>query len=107
MEAKFYGLEGQQITMEEWGELTSSERKIVAQTKLPGGCFVSTVLTGFDYSFGSGPPIIFETMVFASDDNFTDLDMDRYSTKEEAEAGHERMVTKWTGWTPGDEFPED
>jgi hypothetical protein len=36
-----------------------------------------------------GPPLIFETMVFGGS---KDGEMDRYSTKEEAEKGHEAMV---------------
>lgn len=110
MDMRYYNMDGEQITMKEFGALMEdTSGRIVNQTDLPGGAWVSTVLLGMDHSFGrpSIRPIIFETMVFASKDDMTDLDMDRYSTKEEAAAGHDRMVTKWTGWTPGDEHPAD
>jgi len=52
---------------------------------------VSTVWLGVNYSFGEGPPIIFETMVFGSGDG--DQYMQRYSTEEQARAGHAETVT--------------
>jgi hypothetical protein len=104
---KFYGMDGQPISLEEWGRLAGSEKKVVSSTELPGGVWVSTVLLGMDHRFGGvGPPIIFETMVFESRDNLGELDCDRYCTREEAELGHEAMVTKWTGWIPCDPYPE-
>ena len=44
---------------------------------------------------GDGPPLIFETMVFQAE-GFDEQDMERYSTLEDAIAGHKRMVKKWT-----------
>lgn len=52
------------------------------------GVLVSTVYLGLDHSFGEGPPLIYETMVFGGDHNG---DMDRYTTYEEALEGHKRM----------------
>ena len=51
---------------------------------------VSTIFLGLDHSFGDGPPVLFETMVFGD----TDLDYNqvRYSTYDEAEAGHKALV---------------
>jgi hypothetical protein len=67
----------------------------VASTKLPDGKRVSTLWVGLDGSFGRGPPLIFETMVFRSENSFGDeLDRVRYSTEEEALEGHERLVKK-------------
>jgi hypothetical protein len=34
-------------------------------------------------------------MVFPSQESMQELDMDRYSTWEEAESGHKKMVRKW------------
>lgn len=48
---------------------------------------VSTVWMGVDHSFDDGPPLIFETMVFAEGSS-TDLDCRRYPTLALAEAGH-------------------
>jgi hypothetical protein len=51
---------------------------------------VSTVFMGLNHRFsGDGPPLIFETLVFGGDH---DGAMDRYSTWEEAEAGHAAML---------------
>ena len=49
---------------------------------------VSTVFISLDHSFGDGPPLLFETLVFGGP---LDDECERYSTKAEAEEGH----TKW------------
>lgn len=50
---------------------------------------ISTVFLGLDHSFGEGPPLLFETMVFGG---ALDGEQGRYTTWEEAEAGHRKMV---------------
>jgi hypothetical protein len=73
----------------EWGrfyEEVSNRR--VAETKR-GDVRVSTVFLGLDHSFGDGPPLIFETMIFGGEH---DEWIDRCSTYDEAEAMHERAV---------------
>jgi len=65
--------------------------RIVEQTKL-GTIKVSTVFVGWDRSFGDGPPLLYETMVFGSDDNREEMEC--YSTRKEAEAGHRQMVER-------------
>lgn len=52
---------------------------------------ISTVFLGIDHSFGhSGPPLVFETAAFTQDE---DVEVeDRYSTWDEAVAGHERTM---------------
>jgi len=56
-----------------------------------GDMRVSTVFLGFDRSFGQGPPLLFETMIFGGP-----FDQDKYqercSTWEEAEAQHAEAV---------------
>ena len=53
-----------------------------------GNKFVSTVFLGLDHSFGfGGPPPLFETAIFDRDDR-ANIDMWRYSTWDEAMAGH-------------------
>lgn len=52
---------------------------------------VSTVFLGLDYQFGDGPQLLFETMVFGG--KFDD-ECERYSTWDEAEAGHKAMCAK-------------
>lgn len=90
--SKYYDRQGRPIGLM---EIAKGERR-VAETTLPDGKWVSTVWLGIDHSFGSGPPLIFETMVFPSQGDFGDLDCDRYSTEEEARVGHEAMVQKWS-----------
>ena len=62
-----------------------------------GDVWVSTVFLGLDHSFGSGPPLLFETMAFMGEHGF---EQDRYSTWEEAEQGHKNMVAKIFKATP-------
>ncbi len=52
---------------------------------------VSTVFLGLDHQFGDGPPLIFETLVL---DGKLDGEIDRYSTWDEAAAGHVAMCVK-------------
>ena len=61
-----------------------------ADSSLPSS-HVSTVFLGLDHAWDSGPPLLFETMVFNGP---MDQEMDRYSTWEEAEAGHDDMVQR-------------
>ena len=77
-------------------DLADGKKKRVAETTLPGGKWVSTVWLALDHQFlVDGPPLIFETMVFASNGSGHDLDCERYATEAEAVAGHEAMVRKW------------
>ena len=93
----FYNRAGQPITMREWGEhFRQPLYKIVRQTQLRNGRLVSTVWLGADHRIGPGPPLIFETMVFALPSISGDLDQLRYATETEALAGHEAMVKKWS-----------
>jgi hypothetical protein len=81
-------------------EARRKDKRRVAFTDL-GFCTVSTVFLGVDHRFfDDGPPILFETMVFANKapaEVFPEeLDgmMGRYSTWAEAEAGHEEFVAE-------------
>jgi hypothetical protein len=85
-----YNMEGEPISLEEGIALfEDDDARIVAKVEI-GDVTVSTVLLVMDHSFGElDPPLIFETMIFGGDhDGFTE----RYSTREEAEAGHARAV---------------
>jgi len=73
-----------------WFEASGDERR-VALTDIAPGVRVSTVFLGLDHSFGGMRPLIFETLVFGG---ALDQEMDRYSTRAEAIAGHERMVAR-------------
>ncbi len=92
----FYDRRGQPMaSLDEWATAFEGVTRQVASTTLPNGRLVSTVWLGIDHSFGSGPPLIFETMVFPGDGDAHDLDCDRYSTETDAIAGHARMCEKW------------
>ena len=59
------------------------------------GYLISTVDLGLDHSFGDGPPLYYETMIFKKDGeeiNYLDLYCQRYSTEEEAMMGHNLVV---------------
>lgn len=79
----------------EWFESTIKERwdtpRRVAQTNINDEVNVSTVFLGLDYRFWEGPPLIFETMIFGGQ---YDQYQDRYSTWDEAVAGHKKAVSK-------------
>jgi hypothetical protein len=72
-----------------YGDEENDSRR-VALTEVAPGVTVSTVFLGLDHGFtDDGPPIVFETMAF---DDYGGGDQWRYSTWEEAEAGHRRVV---------------
>ena len=92
-------------TLMEWAHWFQTADRHVAATHV-GPWWVSTVFLGINHRFGQdGPPLLFETMVFRDVPDTSkfgdgqgwsdDGDMDRYSTWDEALAGHERMVAKY------------
>ena len=91
----YYDRQGNPMDLMDWA-LRGRDDFRVAETTLPDGKWISTVHLGIDHSFGSGPPLIFETMVFPSQGDYGELDCDRYSTEAEAKAGHAAMVEKWS-----------
>lgn len=89
--------------------LVDLDYKRVAFDKLDNGLDISTVWLGLDHQYGSGPPIIFETMIFVpaysefwigdrkrvnTREEFGE--MARYSTEEEARIGHKKFVEKYS-----------
>lgn len=75
-------------------------KRRVAMTSI-GQYKVSTVFLGLDHSFGKGPPILWETMVFNKKskgkkwnrEDGASVEMTRCSgSREQAEAMHDRMV---------------
>lgn len=93
----YYDKDGAPMNPQEWAlKVSDYAYKRVGATTLPDGKWISTVWLGLDHSFGDrGPPLIFETMVFAGVADLESLACDRYSTLEEATAGHNAMVKKW------------
>ena len=80
----------------QWAEEFQNADRTVAKTTVSDGKWISTVFLGLDHQFGDGHPLIFETMVFPSKDDMGELDCRRYSSEDEAKAGHEEMVKKWS-----------
>lgn len=78
-----------------WMEQARRDRRLViAQDKDESGdgtIMVSTVFLGLNHNWGSGPPILFETLVFGS---VLDGEMDRYFTRDEAFRGHLAMCAR-------------
>lgn len=92
----YYDRDGIPVTEPTWAGSFESDDRRVALTKVTGGnpprvLEISTVHLGLDHSFGDGPPLIFETMVFGLDE---DEMMDRYSTEQQAREGHTAMVVQ-------------
>ena len=79
--------------LEGWFKSEGTGAWRVAETELPGGGRISTVFLGINHQGFDGPPMIFETMAFLADEGQEQI---RYSTWEEAEAGHKDAVERHT-----------
>ena len=92
--SKYYDKDGKPLELMDWAwKFEDSAYKRIAETRLDNGYWVSTVWMGLNHNFGEGVPLIFETMVFKG--SKSDLDCERYTTLQQAEEGHKRMVEKW------------
>lgn len=79
-------------TLREWGEFFEKPNsRRVAEDHLPGGVWVSTVFLAMDHSWGDGPPVLWETMVFGGP---LDGEEERYISRESALQGHAEMVDR-------------
>lgn len=75
----------------EWGDSFEKCDRVIGLDHLTPDVDVSTVFLGLDHNYGdSGPPILFETMVF-SGDSWDDERCVRYATMAEAIEGHKRI----------------
>jgi len=98
---RYYGMDGEPLTWRQWSErrMENPDARRVALTKI-GNYEVSTVLLGIDHRFSrSGPPIIFETMIFdqtgITDDSLgNEVFCDRYTNKVAALAGHDQACER-------------
>lgn len=88
----WYKLEGkiavQCDSLLEWADWLETADRRVAETQI-GDIWVSTVFLGMDHGFFSDDPLLFETLVFPTEEFGT---MVRYFTWEEAEEGHRKVV---------------
>ena len=97
---EYYNRDGIPVDVAEYDRLLRDfDYRCLARTKVadpyrPEKTYgISTVWLGLDYSFGAGPPMIFEMMVFALDGNDPMHEVCiRYATEDEARKGHTSMV---------------
>ena len=94
--SEYYILDGRDakpadgFTWAKWLEEHRTDRHVADETR--GDARISTVFLGLNHNFcGDGPPLIFETMVFGGP---LDQEQERYSTWEQAEAGHAAMLAR-------------
>ena len=83
------------------------KNKRLHRTVLPDGGVVSTVFLSLDHAFDGGTPILFESMLFTSESDYSEQDMNRYHTWDEADEGHWEMVVKHGGTKPLDNDLDD
>jgi hypothetical protein len=92
--SEFYILEGHETrevkNLIEWAVQIEGMNRGVAEDTI-GGARISTIFLGLNHALENGKPLLFETMVFGGQ---FDQEMERYSTWEEAEAGHKIMVER-------------
>ena len=74
------------MVWEKWFEANKNKWHVADETV--GNSRVSTVFLAIDHSFGEGPPILFETMVFGGPLSY---EQNRCTTWEEAEVMHAAM----------------
>lgn len=84
----------------------------IARDDLENAFEVSTVWLGRDHQRGDGPPLIFESMVFTQDRDRCGshaFDTRRYTTEEEARAGHTELCRRWSniGWAEGERLLQE
>lgn len=78
-------------SLEQWAKWYENfENRRVASDQI-GPSRISTVFLTIDHQFGEGPPLLFETMVFGGQ---LDDETERYSTWDEAVAGHAAMCER-------------
>lgn len=107
----YFDRKGQPIDYEKFLELFNDpEYKMVKQDNV-NNYFISTVWLGLNHNFkflftnnSQDGPVIFETMVFDSNasNRWTDIELQRYSTEEEALFCHQEFVEKYSNLPPHD-----
>jgi hypothetical protein len=91
---RYYAVNGRPMALMEWVRVFGKYRHIGEDfVRVRGHTYrVSTVWLGLDHNWNpSGPPLIFETMVFENGIIHNGM-MARYSTLTEAQRGHVTMV---------------
>ncbi len=99
----FYVLNGHEAVPTDdrlaWARMLEDKMaRSVAQSD-EGDAHISTMFLGLDHQYGDGPPLLFETMIFGGEHDQATW---RYTTWEEAVAGHEHAVKVAQGEAPID-----
>ena len=79
-----------------WGKWMGLVDRGIIETTI-GKRWISTVFLGLDHQYGDGPPLLYETMVFpikGSEPHMVDEICKRYTTREKAIEGHEKIVNE-------------
>jgi hypothetical protein len=79
-----------------WAMLFETEDRTVAKTRTLYGERLSTIFLGLDHNFGFGPPILFETMLFAPGEKRRLGRLLQPSTMTEAEREEEKAQERET-----------
>jgi hypothetical protein len=73
------------------GTAPEKQKRVIARTHLPNGCWVSTVFLTIDHSMDGITPVLWETMVFDCED----LDIQRrYTSLQDARKGHDEVIVE-------------
>jgi len=89
-EGLWYDRQGRPIDVSVMTRLSQDQTYRVVARDWVGAVEVTTVWLGFDHSFRSALPVIFETVVFGGR---MDQYSRRYSTEDDAVDGHARVVS--------------
>lgn len=83
--------------LKEWSGLLNVPRQVAYNYWF--GLRISTVFLAVDHNFGDGDPILYETMTFGwTEDGYWNTFCERYHTREEAKAGHRRILHVVMAW---------
>ncbi len=82
-------------SLEAWGEFFEQRDKRRLARDEVGDIVISTVFLGLDHSWGQGPPVLWETMIFGGKH---DEYQERYTSRDDALAGHRHAV--WMAENP-------
>lgn len=79
----------------EWSSRFETDERRIARTTMYDGRIVSTVFLGINHNFGpSGAPLVFETMIFPSEKDFSEEWCERCSTFQQAVSQHRRGISE-------------
>lgn len=113
----YFDIHGKPMKLMKWAKAFEDRKRWHLQRSLWRGLIqVSTVWLGLNHNYGSGKPLIFESMVFCricgfermlkdrsnrmSAFPYDEVEMDRYSTLRTAYRNHAKLVVKWSSfWT--------